>query len=156
MEYPISERTRRVVRNLSSYVNVRMCVHVYTCMRVCMYMYRARIEQNPLTNDELSIATAIANVQRERSQTIRTSNRISRACVIFVKNVPSLAGKSTSRLPRTPKNGRKKLEDRPFSTKDPKKEETDYDERENREASSLSRICWLRGEYEKKEKQMDE
>lgn len=42
-----------------------MYVCAYTCIRVCvyvcMYMYRAKIEQNPLTNDELSIATAIAN-----------------------------------------------------------------------------------------------
>lgn len=57
------------------------------------------------------------------------------SCVIFVKNVPFLARKPTSRLPRT-SNGRKKREDRAFSTKDPKKEETDYDERENRKASS--------------------
>lgn len=38
-----------------AYTFIRVCVYV------CMYMYRAKIEQNPLTNDELSIATAIAN-----------------------------------------------------------------------------------------------
>lgn len=114
MEYRISERTRRIV---SEPFFVRICI------------------VRGSSNDELSIASAITNVQRERSQAIRTSNRISRACVIFVKNVPFLARKPTSRLPRT-SNGRKKREDRAFSTKDPKKEETDYDERENRKASS--------------------
>lgn len=134
-----------------------MYVCAYTCIRVCVYVCiciacedRAEsFDQRWIIDrdrDHKRWTRAIANDSDVEQDIVINVYKL-----IFVKNVSSLAGKPTSRLPRTP-NGRKRREDRPFSTKDPKKEETGYDERENRKASSLSRIYWLWGEYEKKEK----